>query len=249
MTSVLVFPAVSVAVTVIGLSPSTRLIAVLDVHVPGRPEVVAPLVLLAALAHVTLWMPTLSFIVPPRLTVNADVIMLGAEVGEVIVTLGAMASNVTAIESVAVLPAVSCAVTTMAFTPLASGMDADHPAAIVAEPLPPVAAFVHVTEASVPPGSDAVPARRTGATLVAKLLPLLVVMATRGGELSYVTWTWAVAVLFEVSVTVTMIVFRPAVNPTLALQLGLANAAAPLVAPFTHVTLATATLSDAVPVI
>jgi len=69
-------------------------------------------------AHVTWVTPTLSDAVPPRIRRELLVVKVGLEVGDVIVTVGAVVSlMVTVTNLVAVLPAASRAVTMRTFDP------------------------------------------------------------------------------------------------------------------------------------
>ena len=69
--------------------------------------------------HVTWVTPTLSDAVPPRVRGELLVAKVGVEVGDVMVTVGAVASlKVTVKVSVAVLPAASRAVTVSTFDPV-----------------------------------------------------------------------------------------------------------------------------------
>jgi hypothetical protein len=157
------FPAVSVAVTVITLSPASRLIAVADhAAVPSA----VPLVEVAAFDQVTAATETLSDEVPPKSTVFDDVTKTGCGVGVVMATLGTMVSKVTLMFAAELLPAVSVAVTVMEFTPSVSGIMADQLIVPVAVPLPPVAALDQVTSATATL-SEAVPPRAMGPMLVA----------------------------------------------------------------------------------
>jgi hypothetical protein len=161
--SIAVFPELSVAVTVIRLSPAARVMAgVVQEAVP----VAAPLRPFAAFAQDTEATETLSVDVPPRITDAPDVMRVGSAVGVVMVTVGTTTSNVTAIESTEVFPAVSVAVTVIVFTPLVRGIEADQvPAPSVAEPEPPVAPFDQATPAT-PTASEVVPPIRIGAEFV-----------------------------------------------------------------------------------
>jgi hypothetical protein len=160
--SVLVLPAVSVTVTVMALSPATSAIgATVQEVVP----VTTPTAPFAALTQVTVATPTLSEAVPPSAIDAADVRKFGSAVGLVIVTVGTVASNVTARTDVAVLPAVSVAVTVMVLRPLVSGTLAAQVVVPVATPVPPVAELDQVTFCSWVP-SEAVPPKLIGAMLV-----------------------------------------------------------------------------------
>jgi hypothetical protein len=136
-------------------------------------------------AHVTWVTPTLSDAVPPRVRRELLVVKVGLEVGDVMVTVGAVASlRVTVKVFVAGLPAASRAVTVSTFdpawrtTPLAVQLVV--PAAV---PLPP-RLFAHVTWVT-PTLSDAVPPRVRRELLVAKVgLEVGDMMVTVGGVVS-----------------------------------------------------------------
>src|ERR1041384_6535655 len=109
----LVFPTVSVAVTVMTLLPIARGMA------PTVHEVVPvaePLPPVAAFDQATEATPTLSDAVPES-TIGVDRVMNVGGAGETIVTVGFVLSRTTMIWSGEVFPAVSVAVTVMTFAP------------------------------------------------------------------------------------------------------------------------------------
>src|SRR5213593_5182875 len=111
----LVLPAASRAWTVSMFVPIWRTIplavqAVVPVAVPLPPRL---------FAHVTWVTPTLSDAVPPSVIIELLVAKVGLEVGDVMVTVGAVVSlKATVKVRVAMLPAASRAVTVSTFDPI-----------------------------------------------------------------------------------------------------------------------------------
>jgi hypothetical protein len=122
---------------------------------------------------------------------------------------------------------------------------------VVPVPAPdaPVAAFVHVTDVT-PMLSDAVPPRESGDDEVVYVgEDVGVVIVHVGATESYVTVRTSVPTFPAASLARTVIAFAPAASATLAtlqLVVPVAGPEAP-VAAFVHVTVVTATLSEAVP--
>src|SRR5258707_14452356 len=247
MVSVAVFPAVSVAVTVMTWEPAARLMTG-TFHSPAlgttEPELgaTAPVVDQATVATATL-----SDVVPLSARDAAAVTNVGAGVGPVMVTVGAVVSRVIVTTAEFVIPELLVAVTVMVLAPMASGTDADQPGVPVADPAPPVAELLHLTELMPLAGSVAVPARAIGEELVAKVGVAGVVMVTVGAVVSRVTAITAVWTFPAVSVAETVIVLRPGKRATEADHVAVPLAVPEPPAEFAQVTLATATLSEAVP--
>src|SRR5687767_54585 len=183
--SVDVFPAVSVARTVSTLEPPASATPATDqVPAPRVAAVNAP----PLFDHSTVEIPTLSDTVPLSGSGVVAVTKAGFEVGPVIVTLGTvMSSVITMVYGDEAFPDVSDDVRVTKFAPIASGTEAVQDVVPVAVPLPPVAAFAHVTEATATL-SDADPVRLTGDAFVEKSSPPPGVRTTTVGRvLSRVT--------------------------------------------------------------
>jgi hypothetical protein len=167
--SVEVFPAVSVAVTVIVFLPnsseSTEMGALSEIELSLQVvvPVAVPDVELVEFVHVTLATATLSEAVPLRATDELDV-TYGSSAGEVMVTAGFVLSRVTVIVSVPVLPTASVAVTVIVLEPATSGIELALqevvPVAGAGEVVPEAFVTLHRTFA-MPVSSDAVPSSET----------------------------------------------------------------------------------------
>jgi hypothetical protein len=150
--SVIVLPAASRAVTVTTFDPVCRAIPLVvqlavPVAVPLPPRL---------LTHRTWVTPMLSEAVPPSVSEDLVVLYVVLEVGDVIVTRGAVASRLTVKASDAVLPAASRAVTVSTFVPVCRAIPLVAQLVVpVAVPLPP-RLFTHLT-CVTPTSSAAVP--------------------------------------------------------------------------------------------
>lgn len=147
--SVPVLEPTSVAVTVMTLLPVARATPPGTVHVPVPVAVPDPP---AALLQVIDVNPTSSLAVPPSETMFWLVVNVADDVGLVMVTVGAAASYVTVIVSVACWPALSWTVTVIGLDPASRTMpDTDHDVVPVAVPDAPVLEFAQVTDVIVAP--------------------------------------------------------------------------------------------------
>ena len=178
-----VFPAASVAVTVMTLAPATNDTDATDqLVVPAAP----PLVELAALTQLIEAIATLSAAVPPRDIAAKAVVKVAAAVGFVIVTVGAVVSRVTVlsvlVEAVLRFPAISCAppAGTVAVTvpsvvnPLIATLNVlGPPVTVLVAPASPPAVPVSVTSAPVKPVTDSLntTVRLIGCVLVGSIWP------------------------------------------------------------------------------
>lgn len=147
--SVPVLEPTSVAVAVMTLLPGANATPPGTVHVPVPVAVPDPP---AALLQVTDVRPTSSLAVPPSETMFWLVVNVVADVGDVIVTVGAAASYVTVIVSVAIWPAESWTVTVIGFEPASNTIPLTVQLVVpVAVPLAPVREFAQVTDVIVAP--------------------------------------------------------------------------------------------------
>src|SRR5579859_3138758 len=151
---------------------------------------------------------------------------------------------------IALFPAASVAVMVIRFVPDVRAIGADQEVVPTVVPTAPVAAFVQVTDAR-PMVSDAVPETVTLGDAVLNVGWLVgPTVEIVGGVVSRVADRTAVEIFPAVSVAVTVIVLRPETNGMPALQEPV-PVAVPLAgtAGLDQLTLATATLSLAVPAI
>jgi hypothetical protein len=192
----------------------------------------------------------LSDAVPPSESGVEAVAYVGEEVGDVIVQVGAVASQVTVRVSVPTFPAPSRARTVMTLFPGVSATDATLQLVVpVAVPEAPVAAFVQVT-CVTPTASDAVPPSDNGEDAVAYVGEEVgVVMVHVGAVESYVTVIESVPMFPAASRARTVMTLFPAERAMPTTDQFVVPPAVPEapVAEFVHVTAVTPMLSEAVP--
>src|SRR5579862_3898287 len=215
-TAVDVFPAVSVAVTVIGLAPATSGTAALQTLVP----VAVPLAGTAGFDQLMLARATLSLAVPPIERGLAFVKAVPEDVGLVIAIVGATESWTTVIEVEVLFPAWSDAVTVIVLSPATSAIGATlHEVVPVTTPTAPLVVLTQVTlwTATL---SEAVPERAidvAGVTMEGKGVGPVIL--TVGGTVSSVTVRTEGADMFPaMSVEVTVMTLGPLVSGMLAVQ-------------------------------
>ena len=245
-TALAVFPAVSVAVTVIGFAPAASGTTALQEVVPEA----VPLVELAEFDQATLATATLSEAVPPIESGVAFVKADPLEVGSVIATVGATESWRMVIEVEVLFPDWSDAVTVIRLSPATSAIGATLQELVpVTTPTAPLAEFTHVT-LKTPTLSPAVPDSAIDVAFVTKSgSGLGRLIATVGGVVSRVTVRIAGAdTLPATSVDVTVMTFVPIARGTEAVQEVVPVAVpVPPVSALDHWTEATPRLSEALP--
>ena len=241
-----VFPAVSVAVTVIVLDPAIRGTAAVQTVVP----VAVPLAETAGLDQLTLATATLSLAVPPMESGLEFVKAVPEAVGVVMVTVGATESCRMVIVAEVEFPDWSEAVTVTVLSPATRAIGATlHDVVPVTVPTAPLAAFTQVTVAT-PTLSEAVPLSAIEVAGVMKRAEGLGrEIATAGGTVSSVTVIVEGAETFPaMSVEVTVRGFAPLARGIEALHDVVPEAVPdPPVAALDHWTEATPRLSAAVP--